>query len=222
MNSSNSSTTGTTHSSTGRQPLNPLLLTSSSENIRSKSNRDSEETFCSKYEENSNRKASTDLFSNAGSNLNDLINILSKTDLNGKKEPKKEKLDRSELVSTEYQRPSNSFSSPGFAKNVKSDDEDEVVFLSSGDATEEEDTDSVIEVSSSSTDENEKVEARINFMTSSVESRASSSRSTLGRNSRMERFLKDVSQNLKSLRLEDDFKVKNMNQDSEINFNKGE
>ncbi|KAL5275451.1 ACRC family protein [Megaselia abdita] len=210
MNSSNSS-----HSTKSeRKPLNPLLLTSSSDNVITKTT-DSEETFCSKFEET--RKCSTDLFSEApSSNLNDLIKILSNkvntVCLDEHKENNVE-FDKSEIVSTEYQRPSDLFSSPGFAQNIKSDEDDsddEVISLSSDSdgENEESDSDEVIEVSSSSTDEYGKVEARINFMTSSVESRASSARSTLGRKSRMERFLKDVSRNLKTLNLEDDFKVK--------------
>lgn len=216
MNSSDSSSNRTEFINSDRPPLNPLLLTSSSENIPI-STENCEETFCSKFEfgETRNRKISSDLFSGApSSNLDDLIKTLAHKVSNVcvDENRKNEDLEKSEVVSTAYQRPSDLFSSPGlFAQDIESDKE--VISLSSDhDTADESDSEEeVIEVSSCSDDdlEYERVEARINFMTSAVESRVSSA-STLGRKSRMERFLKDVSENLKTLSLEDDFKVKKM------------
>lgn len=202
--STNSSTDIIQSTNSERQPLNPLLLTSSSENISKSQHEEkagSDETFCSKFESTNVRKVSSDLFSAApSSNLNDLINILSNKVSNVCLENDNKNLDSSEIISTAHQAPSDLFSSPGFAQSIKNDDD--VICLSSDNQTT--DSEEVIEVSS---DEYDKVEARINFMTSSVETRVSSA-STLGRKSRMERFLKDVSQNFKSLNLEDDFKMK--------------
>lgn len=206
MNSSTNSSDITHSTQNERKPKNPLLLTSSS----SENKKDSQQfvsTFCSKFEDSAveRRNPSSDLFSEApSSNLNDLINILSNKVSNVCVLQETNESEKSEIISTAYQRPSDSLSS--FAIESGND----VICLSSGPDTDNESTissEEVIEVSDEETDEYEKVEARINFMTSSLESRES--RSTLGRKSRMERFLKDVSQNLKTLSLEeDDFKVK--------------
>lgn len=219
MNSSNSNSSNNISSPSTknvRKPLNPLLLTSSSEKENVK---DSQETFCSKFDA-AEKNPSSDLFSEAGasSNLNDLIQILSNKVSNVcVSETSDSQCDKSEIVSISCCH-SQVRGSDLFSQDIKIGN-NEVVCLSSGPDTDYDGTTSseeeVIEVSDEETDEYEKVEARINFMTSTLESRESSS-STLGRKSRMERFLKDVSQNLKALILEDDFKVKSKFSGSQI------
>lgn len=204
-NSSDDSTDISQSLKSVRKPMNPLLLTSSSENTTNSLKKGySNETFCSSAEAgrvvDKSSKISSDLFSEApSSNLNGLIKILSTKKT--KKSPRE--LDISEIVSTACQRPSNAFSIRGFSQDINDD-----ICLSDPNTDEDEySSEEVIEVLSSSTDnEYEQVEARINHMTSSLGSRQS--RSTLGRRSRMERFLKDVSQNLENMSLEDDFKMK--------------